>query len=187
MKEITTELDDVTARAKVIYNRIEKDWEELGKLLVRARELVPYGHWVKYLEDNFPMIAERTARKYMQAVREEMTPTQLDYGEHQVKTAESADLNPEPERLPVRRLTEHQVIAQQLEGHPYIPRDYLERTLMRDLQELEDKVNANPGSNVLPELHAICLKVASRAQQLADRIDSALQQGSNVTCFPSKL
>jgi hypothetical protein len=184
MNEITTELDALTAEGKVYYNQMETAWDKLAPILLRAKELVPHRQWGKYLQDNFPLIAPRTAQKYMQAAREGMTPTQIDYGEHQFKTADSAHLISEPK---VRRPTEHQVIAQQLEGHPYIPRNYLERTLMRDLQELEDKINDNVGSNVLPELHTICLKVANRAQQLADKIDSALKQGSNITCFPSKL
>lgn len=186
MGEITSELDAITAEGKIYYNQMETAWDKLAPILVRAKELVPHGQWTKYLEDNFPLIAPRTARRYIQAVLEETTPLQLseESRESVFKTVGPTDLSLIPK--PVRRLTEHQVIEQQLEGHPYIPREYLERSLMRDLKELEDKIDEHPGSNVLPELRDVCLKVARRAQQLADRIDGALRQEGNITCFPSK-
>jgi hypothetical protein len=189
MSEVTTELDILTAEGKVYYSQMETAWDKLAPILLRAKELVPHGQWEKYLEDNFPLISTRTARRYMQAIKQETTPAQLSEESRKLefKTVGPTDLISEPGRPPIRRLTEHQVIEQQLEGHPYIPREYLEKSLMRDLQELEDKINDHPRSNVLPELRGICLKVAKRAQQLADKIDSALEQEGNVTCFPSKL
>jgi len=39
---------------------------QVGEALTEAKALVGHGHWLTWLADNCPTIAERTARKYMQ-------------------------------------------------------------------------------------------------------------------------
>jgi hypothetical protein len=72
-KNLARTLEEITTEAKVIYNRMEKDYYKLGELLLEAKKQVPHGQWMKYLEENFPAFGRRQANRYMQIVREDKT------------------------------------------------------------------------------------------------------------------
>jgi len=70
MNQLTKSLEEVTAEALVIYGRMEKDYHRLGQLLLEAKELVPHGKWMPYLEEHFPLIGQRQANRYMELAKD---------------------------------------------------------------------------------------------------------------------
>jgi hypothetical protein len=69
-RRLVRSLEEITTEAKVIYNRMEKDYYKLGELLLEAKEQVPYGRWQDYLEEHFPAFGRRQAQRYMKMVSE---------------------------------------------------------------------------------------------------------------------
>lgn len=82
--EIVRSLEEITSEAKIIYDRMERDYAHWGELMIEAKKLVPHGQWITYLETNFPQVGARQAQRYMKIVKEpEKTLTEVT---HQPKT-----------------------------------------------------------------------------------------------------
>src|SRR5262245_17386853 len=79
MNELAETLEEITAKALIIYSRMKRDYEEWGRLMLKAKELVPHGQFGTYLNENFPEIGERQRQRYMQAAREEKTIEQVQW------------------------------------------------------------------------------------------------------------
>lgn len=69
MNEIARSLEQITAEAVIIYNRMERDYAEWGRLMIEARKLVPYGKWLDYLQEHFPAFSQRQSYRYMEMAK----------------------------------------------------------------------------------------------------------------------
>lgn len=62
-------IETVTAEILDIKSRVASDFMELGQRLCEAKELLPHGEWLPWLEGRV-QFSERTAQKFMQLARE---------------------------------------------------------------------------------------------------------------------
>lgn len=62
-------IETVTAEILDIKQRVSEDFVELGQRLCEAKELLPHGAWLPWLEQRV-QFSERTAQKFMQLARE---------------------------------------------------------------------------------------------------------------------
>ena len=61
----STSLEELTSGIRFYLREMGKHVIEIGKRLILAKELVQYGDWQSWLEDNFNL-SLRTARQFMQ-------------------------------------------------------------------------------------------------------------------------
>ncbi len=66
---VTAELNQITAEIRFFTTQTAVGMIEAGRRLIRAKELVPHGEWLEWLEANTG-IKDRTARNFMRAARE---------------------------------------------------------------------------------------------------------------------
>lgn len=112
MNELTTRLDEITAEAIVLYQRMEKDYRRWGELMLEAKKLVPYGKWLDYLETNFPAFSQRQAYRYMELARDEtgeLTASQISNKSRNMHLTSTSNL--EREVRAIERKNE-EIIAQ---------------------------------------------------------------------------
>ena len=62
-------IEAVTEEILDIKQRVAEDFMELGQRLCEAKELLPHGEWLPWLEERV-QFSERTAQKFMQLARE---------------------------------------------------------------------------------------------------------------------
>ena len=62
-------IEAVTEEILDIKQRVAEDFMELGQRLCEAKELLPHGEWLPWLEQRV-QFSERTAQKFMQLARE---------------------------------------------------------------------------------------------------------------------
>ena len=62
-------IEAVTEEILDIKQRVTEDFMELGQRLCEAKELLPHGEWLPWLEERV-QFSERTAQKFMQLARE---------------------------------------------------------------------------------------------------------------------
>lgn len=62
-------IETVTEEILDIKQRVAEDFMELGRRLCEAKELLPHGEWLPWLEQRV-QFSERTAQKFMQLARE---------------------------------------------------------------------------------------------------------------------
>lgn len=62
-------IETVTDEILDIKQRVAEDFMELGQRLCEAKELLPHGEWLPWLEQKV-QFSERTAQKFMQLARE---------------------------------------------------------------------------------------------------------------------
>ena len=62
-------IETVTEEILDIKQRVAEDFMELGQRLCEAKELLPHGEWLPWLEGRV-QFSERTAQKFMQLARE---------------------------------------------------------------------------------------------------------------------
>lgn len=69
-------IETVTEEILDIKQRVTEDFMELGQRLCEAKELLPHGEWLPWLEGQV-QFSERTAQKFMQLAREYETNPKL--------------------------------------------------------------------------------------------------------------
>lgn len=69
-------IETVTEEIVEIKQRVSEDFMELGQRLCEAKELLPHGEWLPWLEEKV-QFSERTAQKFMALAREYATNPQL--------------------------------------------------------------------------------------------------------------
>ena len=63
--DVSTSLEELTTSIRFYLREMGQNVIEIGKRLILAKELVQYGDWQAWLEDNFNL-SLRTARQFMQ-------------------------------------------------------------------------------------------------------------------------
>lgn len=191
MNEIVSSLEDITNEAKTIYNRMEKDYARWGELMLEAKKLVPRGHWLKYLEEHFPMVGQRQANRYMELAKDETkTLTQISNRTRLANQSLKSNLHamiPEETRVLVQsdyvvdkvykeHLREFKQRGQVMVMHI---REFLtiENTVGRDLKEALDNIDKFESQEelaLLKEMQIHCERLAIRAAETAKKLKQAL-------------
>ena len=191
----TRSLEEITNEAVIIYRRMEDDFDKLGKLLLEAKRLVPFGQFGKYLADNFPAISERQLQKYMQKVKENRTLEEVNRGPLGIvslNSASEAHLRKAPQRASeieqeiIKAAREKMKqwdqrgpviimhVKQFLTTEEPVGRDIIEAINNIDKFDLQEDIDQ------LKRMKSCCEQLSVRASELAHQLQLAIQRKERI-------